>query len=67
VHIQFRPDTAWSKIPALKSDGGVVDYRFVPEDHVINVDGLFSRGILSLGSAETGYERVEIRALKEPR
>ena len=67
VHIQFRADVAWSKIPALKSDGGLVHYRYVPEDHVMVVDGLFSRAVLSLGSKEQGYERVVIRALKEPR
>lgn len=67
IHIQFRGDVAWSKIPALKSDGGVVDYRYIPEDHVMVVDGLFTRGLLSLGSKETGYEKVSIRALKEPR
>lgn len=67
VHIQFRGDVAWRRIPALKSDGGVVDYRYVPEDHVMVVDGLFNRAVLSLGSRETGYEKVEIHALKEPR
>lgn len=67
VHIQFRGDVAWSKIPGLKTDGGVVDYRYVPEDHVMVVDGVFTRALLSLGSKETGYERVAIRALKEPR
>lgn len=67
VHIQFRGDVAWSKIPALKTDGGVVDYRYVPEDHVIVVDGLFTRAQLALGSKEQGYERVSIRALKDAR
>lgn len=67
VHIQFRADVAWSKIPAFMSDGGVVDYRYIPEDKVIVVDGLFTRGLLKLGSKEQGYERVAIRALKEPR
>lgn len=67
VHIQFRGDTAWSKIPALKTDGGVVDYRYVPEDHVMVVDGLFTKAVLSLGSTGQGYERVLIQALKEAR
>jgi type IV secretory pathway VirB9-like protein len=67
VHIQFNGDVSWSKIPSLKSDGGVVDYQYVPEDHVMVVEGLFTRGLLSLGSKEQGYERVSIRALKDPR
>lgn len=67
VHIQFRADVAWSKIPALKVDGGVAEYRYVPEDHVMIYEGLFSVAVLKLGSKEQGYERVVIRALKEPR
>lgn len=67
VHIQFRPDVAWSKIPALKVDGGVADYRYVAEDHVMIYEGLFSSAVLKLGSEAQGYERVWIRALKEPR
>lgn len=67
VHIQFRADVAWSKIPALKVDGGVAEYRYVPEGHVMVYENLFSVAVLKLGSKEQGYERVVIRALKEPR
>lgn len=66
VHIQFPADVAWSKIPAFMCDGGTCDYRYVAEDHVMIVDNLFSRGLLKMGSKETGYERVSIRALKDP-
>lgn len=67
VHIQFRGDVAWSKVPAFMCDGGVCDYRYVAEDHVIIVDNLFNRGLLKMGSKETGYEKVLISALKDPR
>lgn len=65
VHIQFRGDVAWSKIPALKTDGGVADYRFDPSQKVMHVAGLFNHAMLQLGSKEQGYERVAIHALKE--
>jgi type IV secretory pathway VirB9-like protein len=67
VVIQLPQRVALSKIPGFLCDNGVCSYRYVPDDHTIIVDGLFNTGVLKMGSKETGYERVVIRALKEAR
>lgn len=66
VHIQFRPDVRWSKIPGLATDGGIASYRYDPKEHVMHADGVFRRAMLTLGSDKDGFERVRIRALREP-
>jgi type IV secretory pathway VirB9-like protein len=66
VHIQFRGDVAWSKIPALQTDGGVANYDYDPSNKVMTVMGLFNHAKLQLGSKEQpNYEVVAIHALKE--
>jgi type IV secretory pathway VirB9-like protein len=69
ITIQFPRDVtfAGSKAPGFLCDGGVCDYRFVPEEKTIVYDGVFTTAVLKLGSKEQGYERVAIHALKEPR
>lgn len=69
VRIEFPPEVSRSKIPAFMCDGGTCDYRYDPDPvhPAIIVDNLFSRGLLKMGSAETGYERVAIRRLQEAR
>jgi type IV secretory pathway VirB9-like protein len=67
VHIQFRGDVAWSKIPALQTDGGVANYDYDPSNKVMTIMGLFNHAKLQLGSKEQpNYEVVAIHALKEP-
>jgi len=67
VTIQFPRSVAWTKAPTLATDGGVAAYRYVAEDYTMVVDGLFSRGVLSMGNEESGQEVVYIQRLQEPR
>ena len=65
VTIQFPPNVAWTTKPAIMVDGGVNDCRWVPETHAYVCDGLFRKALIKMGSAETGYEKVLIRKVKE--